>query len=503
MSFSSRWFIGAVMMLLLTACSDNNNDNDAVANPEPEFLPVSVPTVVSPPEAGNPFLQQETFDLSIIGYEKVEFFYEGIATSFTNLNELLADGGWEAEPGEQAEFRTRILIHRPVDTSAFSGTVHVEWLNVTAGFETPPFWGSGHVELYRSGHIWVGVSAQKVGIDGQEGSLAPLHLKAVNPDRYGSLEHPGDSFSFDMFSQVTEILRGNANVDVLAGMQPERIVASGQSQSGGRMVAYINAIQPLYGAFDGIIVQNRGDGAAPLAQSPQVEIPVPESVRVRDDNQTPVLTVQAETDITLLNYVAARRDDSDTYRLWEVAGTSHSDYYGIVSGRTDATGEPRFAAVVEEDTVFGFLQCDRPFNSGPFHYVVRTAIRAMDTWLTDGVIPPEAPRLDLDDTQTAFLLDALGNVTGGIRTPFVDAPTAVLSGEGQSGGSFCRLFGTTELFSAAQVASLYVDETAYAEAVAESANAAVEAGFLLREDADAIIEWAPQQWLNQTGQSDM
>ncbi|MEE4660408.1 MAG: alpha/beta hydrolase domain-containing protein [Halieaceae bacterium] len=482
----------------LQGCSDGN---DTISlDGEPEFLPVAVPTVQEPPAAGNPFLQQNTFDLSEAGYEAVEFFYEGNATAFTSLSELLGDGVWTVEPAEQAAYRSRILIHRPSDPARFNGTVHVEWLNVTAGFETPPVWGAGHVEMYREGQIWVGVSAQKIGVDGSAGALAPLHLKGVNPARYGSLLHPGDSFSYDMFSQVVPILRGEANVDVLAGMVPQRIIASGQSQSGGRMVAYINAVQPLYNAYDGFLVMTRGDGAAPLAQDPQVEIAAPEAVIVREDNRTPVLTVQSETDVTLLNYAAARQDDNDFFRLWEVAGTSHSDYYGIVAGRNDALGEPRFAAVVEEDTVFGFLQCDRPFNAGPFTYVLRAGLRALDAWVRDAVAPPVAPRLDLNDSQTAYLTDSLGNVTGGIRTPYVDAASAVLSGEGQTGGSFCFLFGTTSLFTADQMASLYVDEAGYVEAVAAAADAAVSAGFLLPVDAEAIVAWAPQQWRAQTGQ---
>ena len=45
-----------------------------------------------------------------------------------------------------------------------------------------------------------------------------------------------------------------------------------------------------------------------------------------------------------------------------------------------------------------------------------------------------------------------------------------------------------------QMASLYVDEAGFVDAVTEATNAAVEADFLLQEDADAIITWAPQQW---------
>lgn len=487
-----RLLVAPVFMVLL-ACGDGTDTFP------PRYGQVAVPTVSEPPDVGTFFLQANAFDLAEVGYEAEEYFYEGTASAFSNLNELLDDGRWRVDPAEQADYRTRLVIHRPIDPADFNGSVLVEWLNVTSGFDIPPSWGSGHVEMYRSGHIWIGVSAQIVGIEGRAGGLAPLHLKAVNPGRYGSLVHPGDSFSYDMFSQVTSIVRGQANMDILGGMVADRIVAYGESQSASRLVTYINAVQPLYGAFDGFMVHSRGDGSSPLAQDPQVPIPTPANPRIRDDSLTPVMTFQTETDLTLLGYAGSRQADSDRFRLWEVAGTAHADYYTIISGRNDAVGAPEFAAVVEEDSVLGFLQCDEPFNAGPMHYVFARAVRALNDWVGSGTPPPEAPRLDLNDDGTALLLDELGNVTGGIRTPYVDAPSAVLSGEGQTGGSFCFLFGTTRLFDAAEMASLYVDRDGFVAAVTDAADAAVAAGFLLPEDAAAIIQWAPQQWDDQVG----
>jgi hypothetical protein len=206
----------------------------------------------------------------------------------------------------------------------------------------------------------------------------------------------------------------------------------------------------------------------------------------------PVITFETETDIFRLGYIAARQADNDNFRLWEVAGTSHTDWYTIASGRSDAIGEPQYAAVLE--VIAG---CDLAFNSGPMHYVYNTAIRALDTWIRGGEAPANAPRLDVTDDQSDFLRDALGNVTGGIRTPYVDAASAILSGTGNSGGGFCGLFGTTALFSAAEMATLYVDAGGFTAAVTAATEAAVAAGFLLQADADAIITWAPLQWAAQ------
>ena len=88
---------------------------------------------------------------------------------------------------------------------------------------------------------------------------------------------------------------------------------------------------------------------------------------------------------------------------------------------------------------------------------------------------------------SAFQLDEQGNVLGGIRTNYVDVPVATLSGLGQTGESFCRIFGTTELFEDAKLAELYPTETDYLDAVSASVDAAVGAGYLLPPDAALIV----------------
>jgi hypothetical protein len=222
-------------------------------------------------------------------------------------------------------------------------------------------------------------------------------------------------------------------------------------------------------------------------------------VLIRTDLNAPVLTFETETDVLLLRFAADRQPDTDLVRAWEVPGTAHGDYYTFVSGRDDTVGEPIFASVIEENSVLGFITCGRPMNNGPQHYVFNTAVRALNAWVENGTLPPESPRLELNDDGSDYLYDELGNVRGGIRTPYVDAPSAILRGEANDGNSFCFLFGTTSLFSAEQMASLYVDEAGFVAAVTEATNDAVAAGFMLQEDGDAIITWAPQQWRSQTG----
>src|ERR687893_338946 len=71
--------------------------------------------------------------------------------------------------GSPAPYTSRIVVNRPVDARDFNGTVIVEWLNVSGGADASPDWMQAHVELIRRGYVWVGVSAQSVGVNGLKG----------------------------------------------------------------------------------------------------------------------------------------------------------------------------------------------------------------------------------------------------------------------------------------------------------------------------------------------
>ena len=96
----------------------------------------------------------------------------------------------------------------------------------------------------------------------------------------------------------------------------------------------------------------------------------------------------------------------------------------------------------------------------------------------------------------AFVTDANGNVEGGIRTPAVQVPVAILSGLGNSGsgpfGFFCSLFGTTTPFSTAKLAALYPTHAQFAAQWAGAAFLDVARGFITPADAPALIASSEQ-----------
>ncbi len=451
------------------------------------------------PIPGDPFLIAGG-DPAAAGYLREEWFLTGSAFRYAPRGERGADGRWEAERAARADFKTRIVVLRPADPARFDGTVVVEWMNVSGGLDAAPDCLFLRRHMLRSGMAWVGVSAQKAGIDG--GGLVPgMPLKKANPARYASLVHPGDGFAFDLYSEVARVLRTPGS-GPLGPLVPQRLIAIGESQSAGFLVTYVNAVDPLERCFDAFLIHGRPGPAAPLdggylrtanagADLAARAAQFTEGHRIREDARVPVLTFQSETDVVTLGGGRARQPDSKRFRLWELAGASHFDTYGLIAAHVDREGIPveeLARAMAPVSNVMGAATAC-PVNSGPQqHYVLNAALDHLVRWVRDGTPPPEAPRLASHDLEgTKLLRDEIGIVRGGIRTPWVDVPTAVLSGESPGGEGFLFLFGRTLPLDADKLARLYpggADD--YVKRFDAATSAALRAGFLLDADAEEI-----------------
>ena len=457
---------------------------------------------------GAPLDLMRDFDLSALRYEEAEYLVSGTARSYKLEGERGEDGRWTVTPAAEAPFRTRCVVRKPTDPSRFSGVVIVEWHNVSAGIDAAPDWGFFHRAATEAGHAFVGVSAQKAGIDG--GGIAEgIHLKILDPGRYEQLEHPGDAWSFDIFTQVARLLRLPADENLLQGLTAQRLIAAGESQSAACLVTYINAIDPLTEVFDGFFVHGRPAGGLTLdgefirSASGSGLPPIPEQVlsrgeRIRDDARVPVLVLQSETDVILLGGQRARQPDSDRVRLWEMAGAAHADTYTVSAGRHDdgSLSGQRFAELLRPTTNLMIGQTETPVNAGPQqHYVAQAALDHLVRWVLEGVAPPVALRLAVDDTGADFHKDAQDNVLGGIRTPWVDVPVATLSGLGQGGDSFTFLFGRTTPFDEVTLSELYPGGKAeYLERFERSLDATIEAGFIRSQDRAEILAIAKSSY---------
>ncbi len=456
---------------------------------------------------GSPFLTIGAFDLKALGYVVEEYVISGTASGYRLTGEATRDGAWTATPTESAPYATRVVVIRPQDPKRFNGTAVVEWLNVTGGLDAGPDWTYSHREMLRAGMAYVGVSAQKVGVEGGN-SLggAGLPLKKANPARYGGLSHPGDNFSFDMFSQAGEAVKAGS---VLGPLKARRVIATGESQSAVFMTTYVDAIDPIAQVYDGFYIHSRFGGAPPPETASMRAGPNARGVQgvlMRPNLRVPVMTLISETDLIgagLSGFWAAEQPDNDKLRIWEMPGTSHVDNYMFFVGGHDDGAQPidKIAGYWKPtDALFG-AKMAKPINSAPqHHYVAEAALSALDRWVRTGQPPAKAPRMTTAPAATAaqaptLVVDANGNTKGGIRTPWIDAPISRLSGFGNTGGPYGFLVGSTQPFDAATLAKLYPGGKAdYLKAFDVSLARAVKAGFILQADAPEIRALAAAGW---------
>ncbi|NMM86085.1 hypothetical protein B2J88_17205 [Rhodococcus sp. SRB_17] len=431
-----------------------------------------------------------SLDISAADYVEHEYFVSGNAASYIATNSWTSDGRWDVEEESSAPYTTRIIVRTPTDPATFNGTVLVEWLNVSGDTDIDVDFGHMNEEITR-GYAWVGVSAQAAGITSTGGSAlgdGVVGLLTWDPERYGNLDHPGDRYSYDIFSQVGAALRSPGDVDPLGGLVPTQILAAGQSQSGFRMLTYANAVAPHARVFDGLIVHARGGIGAPLGEGMMLLDPAP--ARVRTDLDVPVFQLITETELFELcggpgptSFVAARQPDTDMIRTWEIAGTAHSDAYSLKILHPQYVRQ--FVDIKNLAALFDIV------NDGPQRYVSCAALRGLREWAAGGAAPASAPPITTADD--AIVRDRHGNALGGVRTPHLDVPLAVLTGE----KVHVPTNGATLPFDAATLAALYPTHEAYVTAFTEATNRAVAGGFILPEDGAVLIAESAQQMLGE------
>lgn len=452
---------------------------------------------------GQPTLPIGNYDFSTFGYRVEEFFVSGTAASYKFAAPPTEDGRWSIAAAESMPYVTRYVVIRPDDPRKFNGTVVVEWLNVTGGLDVAGDWGIVHRELLRGGYAYVAVSAQKVGVEGGAGVFGPStgFLKKVNPERYAALNHPGDGFSYDIFSDAGRVLRSAAAKTLLGPLTPKRILAIGVSQSAVFLTTYVDAIDPVAKAYDGFLVDSRFGGAAPLDGGSMIGRDLPRYAKFRSDLRVPVIATETETDLLdggLAGYIGARTPDNARLRVWEVTGTAHADNYiiGISNvGAVDPGTEPieKLAATFAPINAFGPVKLEKALNNAPqHHYVVEAALWHLDQWVRTGKAPPRAAQIKTTGDKAApYVLDASGNAQGGVRSPWVDVPTERMSGVPTGTAIANALVGSAAPFDADALRRLYPGgKDDYLKKFAAALHEAVKNGFMLPADEKEALALA-------------
>lgn len=452
-------------------------------------------------------------DLSKDGYVEEEYLVSGTANVYT----------WPA-PGPavirtpNAPYTTRVLVRRPAQRAHFSGNVIVEMLNPSNLFDINIGWAVAHRQLILNGDVWVGITAKPISV---------AALQTFNPTRYAALSWANplplsdplncakvaadssrtteNGLVWDIYSQVGAWIRSNDSSNPLTyasgngrgnhrqGSPVQHVYGFGYSQTGGFMYDYINAVQPLVvksdgkSMYDGYIVAVAGGAFAGLYPINQCEPapPVSDQRRQFKDVGVPIIHVMSQSDY--LSGIASRRADSDVfpdqYRGYEMAGAAHATpdelYYSAAP-----------ADIIKAGRAVPPMSCNEgPRSRFPSSIFFDAMVRNLEAWVGEGVAPPHADLIVVQNG--APVLDAFGNVTGGLRSPFLDVPTSTWFGS-STGASFCFIAGHEVPFTAAQLQSLYPNHGDYVSAVSRDVRGLVRDRIITNSDGVSLVIAAAQ-----------
>ncbi len=425
---------------------------------------------IQPTTSGGHMLDRST-QISSAGYTDREFWISGLARTYRASSTLRSDGKWAAYVySTSTPYNTPLIVRRPADPSKFNGIVIVEWLNVSSGYVLDIDWIMAKEEFLREGYAYVGVTNQKTGLEGS---------KEKNPTRYGAGNLPNDDISYDILSQTAKAVRDQYQV-LLGGLVPNKIFATGHSQSALRLTTYVNAVHPLEKVIDGFVIHGRGNSGIKLSSGDLRG--TPSSTVIRNDGQQPVFQLQSEMDVSSQSDTS-KATDSAKIRYWEVAGSSHSDQTMLEGVYAVSTRPP--------------ASCEKPANRMPFFRVQNAVYSHLVKWATVGTLPPTAPRITRSSFLSRIQRDTYGNALGGLRLPEIDVPIATYGIDNATTGSTafldifaCSTSGSTDPFTASRLGSLYPTHADYYNKYKAAADRALAAGYLLPADHAKALQQA-------------
>jgi hypothetical protein len=465
-----------------------------------------------------PFLSSP-LDLRGRGYVEEEFLISGEARAYDWVGSTL-----DIEPvTPPGPYVTRILVIRPSDPGQFSGNIEVEALNATNLVDVSTTLGTSADFLMRQGDVWVGLTSKP---------LTLRALKRFDPVRYAQLEwsnpappeqrcaHPSiipeysmalppgarrdlPSFSFpdsedgliwDIYAQLGALLKSSKRNQILPGFSKPHLFATGYSQSALIQTTFINGfhkIMRLPGGgpiFDGYLIEV-GPGmlrinqcsADVLPDDPRNRLPPPD---------VPVINIVSEGDMWL--GLRTRRPDLVQQQAgvvtYEIAGSAHKHGAG-------EAGRPTPAEVARAGVTMPAIAPPAGMipNDFPRAYLSTAALRNLQLWAREGRAPPVGQPLASDGA--TILRDADGNALGGVRSPWIDAPTA--SYRGGLGLGALAIVGSKTPFSAERLRALYPTHADYETKFKASLEAAVAGRWILPEDAPHILQRAQAERLTE------
>jgi hypothetical protein len=421
-----------------------------------------------------------------------------------------------------------MIVKRPRRAHEFSGTVVIEPLNPSGGFDIAAVWDRSREQFTANGDIFIGWSSKSVIVNA---------LKLWNPARYAGLHWdylpfvPGgnsgvnDGITFDIAAQIGALIKRNGRGSPLHGLRVRHVIESGFSQDGGftfTQADVFHAIERMPGGgpiYDGYVpMGTNGPSNINFGLTPAGALPATDPRRKMQPRDAPVIHIDTETEIFLgtLSPIGLlfRRPDGDAaddrYRIWEVPGAAHvsNDFDEAAPAierdaaqiqKLQLADSPPLGCAHQEfvnGLVHGIPGVITPDNF-PFSSVQNAAFHSLVRWIETGIAPAHGAPIQIDTTTTPphIVRDVQGNALGGVRTPFVDVPitTYVPSdtvAHVTAFSGFCVLYGYNLPFDAAKLQTLYRNHGDYVSQFARGAIEAVRDGFWLVPDAIRAIERA-------------
>jgi hypothetical protein len=349
-------------------------------------------------------------------------------------------------------YATRIIVRRPRDTKAFSGTVVSEALH--AGGRSLIFEWSRQSILTRH-HMFVEIVHSPANLN---------LLKTFNAERYAPLNIAMGQTN-EVIAQVGRLIKSKTGP--FAAYDVKRTTLMGTSASSATVRTYLAAHPNLRmpdgtPIFDGFLLTSTlGNAPMPIVDVPIVQMPT----------QTEVATYAEQG-------IAYRRPDSDEagnrFRLYEVAGMPHNN----------SRDNPGF----QNDP------CTLPVTDFPAGAFTALGLDHLIEWIANGKTPPHAPPIAVDQDSkndgSPLALDEHGNAKGGIRNVWVDVPIATngVFGKGKTPQQdrLCQLAGTKVPLADDVLRKLYKNNADYVARVERRLKQLISEGWFLPEYADMV-----------------
>lgn len=427
----------------------------------------------SPETRSTPFIAWYE-DLDGEGYVEEEFVQEGKAAVYRYVDD--ANEGKELAIALPAEpYRTRLLVRRPMNPEHFNGTVYVEILNPTAGWDGDPIWQNTHDYVMRGGAAYVGISSKPVTVDFLRDSWgdSPGFVKR-NRSRYESLLMPYFGQVWDVITDTLTLLRSeDSGMNPLKDLAVQRVILVGYSQSVDFQVTYANHFHQD-ALVSGYFLAAGGEQAKRINFLDGVEEHASYDSRNRISVDAPVIRFQTQTEVLGFGAYRVRQHEPATpgMRFYEMAGGAHVD---VLTGQIGGKSMARDLLASSFSNA-----CELAINPVPIGVVQSALLEVLNQWI-DGVAPPESQLIALDENKGQLLLDADGNARGGLRPPALSVPLGQYLGS-NSGPGFCYLIGGFLPFTGEELLKRYGTRAALVDQYQVAISESLGDRFLLSED---------------------